>query len=160
MALDVALNPEDLAGGFEEDDDQSEVDTAEASQAAKRELKRIQKQQIDAAKKKAAQLIAKKVAQQGIVRSVALACGSTGVGLIVTYLIWTLQAIVANLLGHDKIIPKLEWWELILWGILTLLLIFLSLILLVLFIVAAAISNPILGVTLLGAAAWNWITGL
>jgi hypothetical protein len=84
-------------------------------------LKRRRKAAIKLAKRKARAKIAQKMAKQGILRVVATAAGATMVGLIVTYLLMTIQAIAGNLLG-SKWIPKLNslgdkffWWELPTW---------------------------------------------
>lgn len=164
--MDIALDPTAFPGELEDEDEgeQSEVNTAAAQKKAQRAFKKSQKEITAAAKKKATQLIAKKVAQQGVVRSVALACGSTGVGLIVTYLIWTLQAIVANWLEHDKIIPKLEWWELILWALLTILLAAILIMLLVGLVILFALSNPFTGSAIIaaigGSIVWGYISSI
>lgn len=164
MAYDIALDPTAFPGEYDGEDQQPQVDTAAAQKKAQRAFKKSQKKAVEAAKKKAAQLIAKRVAQQGVVRAAAIACGSTGIGLIVTYCIWTLQAIVANWMGHDKIIPKLEWWELILWALLGILLAAVLILTLVGLVILLALSNPFTGgaiVAALGSAlAWEYITSI
>ena len=158
--LDTTL---DRPGFSQEEDEQEEQDSGEltkvAQEAARRELefikRNLKKKATDYAKKK----LAKQLATRAVLRTVNIACASSLVFIGVTWLIWTGQYILGNL-RKSKIIPHLLWWEKPLWAILSILLFGLALILLTVFIVGAAISNPILGVTLLGAVVWNWITGL
>jgi len=151
MAYDLALDPSNL------EEDNSELDSASAKKAAARQFKQITNKAKDQAKK-AFQKAAQKVASKAVARGAAISAGATGVGLLVTYIIWTGQAIIANWLGKDKVIPKLEWWELILWAILGLLLLALLLLVITALAAAFAITNPIVGAKIVGSFIWDWVT--
>jgi len=99
-------------------DQQNDDDPASFNQnKAKRDLNSAKKEATDKFKKEAQELLmktAEKIAKKLGLRTVSLSSGSTGVGLIVTFIIWSGQAILGNLMG-SKIVPKLDWWEFILW---------------------------------------------
>lgn len=159
MAIDLALNPEDLGEGFEDEAEDLDEELSDAGQnQAKRNLEKIKKEVKDKAKKQV-QKVVQKAASKATARTIAVAAGATVVGLIVTYLIWTGQAIFANWLGHDKIIPKLDWWELILWGILTLIIIALVISLLFLLVGVFIFSNPFTAAPIIGEMVWDIIAG-
>ena len=159
VAVGTTLNDTDSLPEEEEEEEDSGEDLSDVEQKeAKRNLDRIKKEVKDQVKKQV-QKVAKKVASKVAVRAVSLACGATGIGLIVTYIIWTGQAIIANLLGHDKIIPKLDWWELILWGILTIIILALLLVAVILMLGAFIFSNPVTAAGVIGAIVWNIIAG-
>ncbi|GEM_PF-3376200 len=146
----------------QESDQEDDSGIKERAQVkSRRAFKRYKRQAKEKAKKKIKQKIAKKVASRGAIRLVAGAFGATGVGLIVTYIIWTVQAIAGNLMG-SKIIPKLEWWELILWFIIGLLLFALLVLLGGLLITAVKfmIATPGEQAIYLGKALWEYIKDL
>jgi len=126
-------------------------------QARKRAIKAAAKKGAQKAAAKAAQ----KIASKALVRVIALACGATVVGLIVTYLIWTAQAIAGNWLG-SKWIPKLDsfgdgglwWWEFPAWLFLSIIIAILLVVVLFVAVAGAAFSNPLI----LVGIAWQIIT--
>jgi len=133
--------------------------------ASRTAFKVARKKAIKKAKEEAAARLAKKLATKGAVRTVSISIGVTGVGLIVTYLIWTVQVIAGNLMG-SKWIPRLAslgdflfWWELPLWMLMTIFVLMGILILFILLTVALIFSNPVVAATILGWSIVNAITG-
>lgn len=128
-------------------------DIDRVQELARREFRKRSKQFQKQATKKLASKAVKKIATKGIIRFIAIACGATVIGLVITYLIWTVQAISSNLMG-SKWIPKLDsfgdggwfWWEFPLW-------IFVSLVLLIALLISGAIAILTLPITNPGLAA-------
>jgi len=112
-ALDATLEQEN----FQQQQAQQAYDFETSQKAVQRQLRQIKRQTTTKAQQASQEVfkkIAQKVAKQAAARVTSWAAGATLIGLLVTYLIWTIQAIVGNLMG-SKWIPSLEWWELILW---------------------------------------------
>lgn len=141
----------------EEEQAQNPV-TKAAQEAFRRQLqeekKKLKKKATDIVKKKLAQ----KIATRTVLRVIGAACASTLVFLIVTWLIWTIQALAGNLMG-SKWIPELEWWETILWVLLTILLLVVLIVLTAVSSLAIVLSNPLLAISILGAAIVSAVTG-
>ncbi|MCB9802881.1 hypothetical protein H6761_02585 [Candidatus Nomurabacteria bacterium] len=95
-----------------------------------------------------------KKSKQAILRTINAAFAATLVGIIVAYLIMSVQLFAGNLMGNELI--KLESWEVMIWAFLTILLI---LVMLIFFTLIAFLSDP-WQVTLAG---WevisNWLFG-
>lgn len=153
-----AFDNQDRQNAEEEENDQNPTATKVAQEAFRRRLlaekKALKEKATDVIKKKLAQKIGTRV----VLRVVGAACASTVIFLIVTYLIWTVQAIAGNLMG-SKWIPELEWWELILWGLLGIIMLAILILLIAVSSVAIVFSNPILALSILGAAIFDAITG-
>jgi hypothetical protein len=99
-----------------------------AEQEDKRKLdaarRQAQEQVQEMVKKKAQEAVkkaAKKAASKVTVRLISGAAAASIVGLIITYLIMSIQMFAGNLLGA-KIVPKLSLIELLIWGMVSLIL--------------------------------------
>ncbi|MFA6466742.1 MAG: hypothetical protein WCV71_02700 [Patescibacteria group bacterium] len=142
-----------------DEEEQAQNPATKATQEAFRrrllaEKKALKEKATDAIKKKLAQ----KVGTRLVLRVVGAACASSIIFLIVTWLIWTVQALAGNLMG-SKWIPELEWWEIILWGILTIIILAIVIILITLSSIAIVFSNPLLAISILGTIIFEAVTG-
>lgn len=81
--------------------------------------------------------IAVKAAKQAILRVINVAFAATLVGIIVTYLIMTVQLIAGNLLGIKAI--KLEIWEVVIWVLLSITILF---IIISFVLILVIVANP------------------
>ena len=111
-------------------------------QGLKEEAKKIAKQKIEAAVKKAT--------ERGLIRLLGGTAAASIVGFIVTYALWTFQFWAGNIL-KSKIIPELEWWEIFAW-------IFTSILLAGLLLGAIFIINLLVDPWLGGEVVWEAIT--
>lgn len=153
-----AFDNQDRQNAEEEEEDQSPAATRAAQEAFRRQLlaqkKALKKKTTDAIKKQLAQKLTTRV----VLRVIGVACASTVVFLIVTWLISTIQAIAGNLMG-SKWIPELEWWEMILYVLLTILMLIILLALTAVSSLAIVLSNPLLAISILGTAIVSAVTG-
>jgi hypothetical protein len=93
---------------------------------------KAKEQVVDQAKK-----VAVKAGKQAVLRVINVAFAATLVGIIVTYLIMTVQLIAGNLFGIKAI--ELEVWEVVIWVFLSIIILF-AIVLLALVLVIVA--NP------------------
>ncbi|MFA6307224.1 MAG: hypothetical protein WCS88_01465 [Patescibacteria group bacterium] len=150
-ALDTTLDQDDFQETPEEQDFGSLQGAS--NKAVARDLEQIKRQAREKISKEWRDKIVKEVAKKVSVRAASWGAGATGVGLLVTFGIWTVQAIGGNLMG-SKWIPKLELYELILWLILGVLLA--AIVLLALTLLTILVDPIGFGLDL----AWDTITSL
>lgn len=99
----------------------------------------------------------KDLATRSSLRIFNIACSATIVLIVVTYIVWTIQMIAGNLLGNP-LVPKLALWEQILWGIVSLLLA--SIIIMVFVLVIVAIRIMAGDFKLIGQLLWDGLRSL
>ncbi|MBU1202856.1 hypothetical protein KKH39_02330 [Patescibacteria group bacterium] len=103
--------------------------------------------------------LAAKTSTKVILRILNGAFAVTVVGIIVTYLIMTFQFIAGNWLGNESV--KLDSWEVIIWGFLTLFLIVLLIGIFILFIILIAIAlEPVAAISALGLQVFETLRGI
>lgn len=139
--------------------DEEEGASSATEDMARRELQRLRKEALEKAseefRRRVGKKVAQKIASRALFRSIALAAGATLVGIIVTYLIWTVQLFAGNLLG-SKIIPPLDFWEIILWGILSFIVLFALILAIVQILPAVLFAGGIIdGLQLFGSLIWE-----
>ena len=133
----IALNPADYPQELEEQESSAAAEEQKSSAGAiRREFQKRRREAVQKAQKKVVEQLAKKIAKKASLRTVSIASGSSGVGLLVTYAIWTGQLIFGNLLD-SKIVPKLDLAEKVAWFLLGVLLGLILLIVLTIFVVIA-----------------------
>jgi hypothetical protein len=109
---------------------------------------------VEAAKKKAlkkAKKLATKRARQIALRWINVGFAATIVGIIVTYLIMSVQLFVGNLLGVESL--KLEGWEIAIWALLTIILLAITILAL---LAVDIVMHPIAWAS---AIIWDWFKG-
>ncbi|MBT6690935.1 hypothetical protein HOB10_01215 [Candidatus Parcubacteria bacterium] len=88
--------------------------------AAKREAQEKAQEMVKKKAKEATQKVVKKAASKLTLRLVSGAAAASIVGLIISYIIMTIQFFIGNLL-ESKLVPKLSLVEILIWGCLSLL---------------------------------------
>lgn len=115
---------EDEFGDQEAEDEMAEQDDEDQYNLEQEETSRGQSLLSAQAKAKEAQLAKDKLRQEllkklaGRLSTIKIGSAITLEGIIITYLVWTAQFIMANVLGNPNI-PKLALWEIVLWGLLS-----------------------------------------
>lgn len=127
----------------EELDDFSDMDEADSARMLASDKREDAKEAEEKIKKELEEKIKKKVTETAAkagFNSVSTGAAATLIGIIVTWILWTIQFIGGNWL-KSKIIPALGTVRLILWGALSFIIIFLLIFVFILAIIGFVILN-------------------
>ena len=155
MMENVEIEEEEQGEGGEEEE--TEQDAKRELNAEKRKTLKEAQNEVKEKLKKEVEKQVKKAVEKTLLRVVNASCASTIVGIIVTYVIWSIQFIATDILKSD-VIPELALWEKICWGALTFLLIVLTILAIILLFIAMALSlGPYAAAVYFGSEIISWL---
>lgn len=153
-------------GGDMADDIVASDQAAQSEQRQRRLLERFRQTDIDEkgiqnrVKQQLQEEVEKKIkelAARNAWRIFNIACGATIILLLVTYIVWSIQLIVGNLL-KNPLVPKLSLTEQVLWGVATFVLFSVVAAGLTLIIICIRLVSG--DIKLLGELLWNALTSI